>query len=416
MLAIFPVIVVGAMIFGRFIRRLSKGRQEALADTNVIVEETLQNINTVKAFANEIYEFGRYNQSIRKVVKVALHMANYRALFSAFIIAVLFGAIFFILWFGATMVQQGDMTIGQLVSFIAYTAIIGGAIGGLGNFYTQILTAIGGTEKIREILGEKGEVNMEHTTVPALHVDGLIEFKGVGFSYPSRPDVPVLDGISFTIRPGEKVALVGQSGSGKTTITALILRFFETPTGGLLIDNKNIYDQEITAYRNEIGLVPQEVMLFGGTIRENILYGNPAASERKLIEAASKANCLGFIESFPEGFETIVGDRGIKLSGGQRQRIAIARAILKDPIILILDEATSSLDAESERLVQEALDILMQGRTSIIIAHRLATIVNVDRIYVIEHGKIVEKGTHAELSSKEDGHYSMLARLQFEVS
>ncbi len=414
MLATFPVIVVGAMFFGRFIRRLSKDRQKALADTNVIVEETLQNVHTVKAFANEPFEFGRYVEAIRNVVSVALNMAGFRALFSTFIVVVLFGGIFFILWWGARMVQNGEMTIGQLVSFIAYTAIIGGAIGGLGNFYTQIVTAVGGTERIREILSEKTEVK-----IGALHPDvtltGEIAFDNVRFEYPTRTDIPVLRGISFEVKAGEKVALVGQSGAGKSTIASLILRYYPVEEGVITVDGRNIGEMDITSYRENIGIVPQEVLLFGGTIYENILYGKPDATREEVVEAARLSHSLEFIESFPDGFETIVGDRGIKLSGGQRQRVAIARTILKDPRILILDEATSSLDSESEQLVQEALDTLMQGRTSVIIAHRLSTIKSVDCIYVIENGDIVESGTHEELSMKEDGRYSALAKMQFQV-
>lgn len=413
MLATFPVIVIGAMIFGRYIRRLSKKRQKALAETNVIVEETLQNINVVKAFVNERFEFGRYREAIRQVVKVALNMASYRALFSSFIVVVLFGGIFFILWYGARMVESGNMTIGQLVSFIAYTAIIGGAIGGLGNFYSQILTAIGGTERLREILGEPTEISLDKST-QNFEPQGAIHFRDVHFAYPARPEMEVLKGVNLDIAPGEKIALVGQSGAGKSTIASLLLRYYGIGSGNILIDQTPIHKIEIGTYRKQIGLVPQEVLLFGGSIRENILYGDPDASEAEMIDAARRANCLEFVESFPDGFETIVGERGVKLSGGQRQRIAIARAILNNPSILILDEATSSLDAESERLVQEALEKLMEGRTAVIIAHRLATIKNVDCIYVIDDGKIVEQGTHSELSGIDNGAYSALAKLQFE--
>ena len=307
------------------------------------------------------------------------------------------------------------MTIGQLVSFIAYTAIIGGAIGGLGNFYTQIVTAVGGTERIREILNEGVEVDLEDARVNRLELNGGIEFKDVHFEYPSRPDMPVLRGISMKVNSGEKVALVGQSGAGKSTIASLILRFYAIESGAILADGKDIREMNITAYRENIGIVPQEVLLFGGTIYENILYGNPNATREMVEEAARLSHSLEFIESFPEGFETIVGDRGIKLSGGQRQRVAIARAILKDPKILILDEATSALDSESEFLVQEALDTLMEGRTSVIIAHRLSTIKSVNCIYVLENGVVVESGTHDELSQREDGKYSSLAKMQFQL-
>lgn len=414
MLAIFPVMVIGAMFFGRFVRTLSKSRQKSLANTNTVVEETLQNINTVKAFTNETLEFGRYKNEMGNVVKISLQLARFRAMFASFIIIILFGVIFFILWYGATMVQNNEMTIGQLVSFISYTAIIGGAIGSLGNFYTEIVTALGGTERIREILNEHTEVSVP-TAVNRMKVNGHIRFENVHFEYPSRPEMPVLRGIDMDIQPGEKIALVGQSGSGKSTIAALLMRLYPWQKGKITLDGMDISQMDLSSYRSVFAIVPQEVLLFGGTIRENILYGNPKASEEELLNAARISNSLEFIQSFPAGFETIVGERGIKLSGGQRQRVAIARAVLRNPDVLILDEATSSLDAESEKVVQEALERLLEGRTAIIIAHRLATIRNVDCIYVLEDGKIVEKGTHEELSLKDEGIYSALARLQFDI-
>jgi ABC-type multidrug transport system fused ATPase/permease subunit len=300
------------------------------------------------------------------------------------------------------------------VSFISYTAIIGGAIGSLGNFYTEIVTALGGTERIRDILNEPAEIDVPlQAERPA--VQGHIRFDDVRFEYPSRPDMPVLRGIDLDIRPGQKIALVGQSGSGKSTIAALLMRLYPLEEGAITLDGKDIRAYDLSAYRSAFAIVPQEVLLFGGTIRDNIRYGRPDATEEQVREAARVSNSLEFIESFPDGFDTVVGERGIKLSGGQRQRIAIARAVLRDPAILILDEATSSLDAESEKVVQEALDRLLEGRTAIIIAHRLATIRSVDCIYVLEDGKIVEQGTHDELNALEHGVYSALARLQFEV-
>src|SRR5688572_4387964 len=414
MLATFPVIVVGAMFFGKFVRNLSRSRQKSLANTNTVVEETLQNINTVKAFTNETFEYDRYNKEMGLVVKTSLQLAKYRAIFASFIIIILFGAIFFILWYGATMVQNDVMTTGQLVTFIAYTAIIGGSIGSLGNFYTEIVTALGGTERIREILNERAEVNAPVTVIRP-KINGHIRFDDVHFEYPSRVEMPVLRGINMDIKPGEKIALVGQSGSGKSTIASLLMRLYPTQRGKITLDGIDINEMDLSSYRSVFALVPQEVLLFGGTIRENILYGRPEATEDELLEAARISNSLEFIQSFPDGFQTIVGERGIKLSGGQRQRIAIARAVLRNPDILLLDEATSSLDAESEKVVQEALDRLLEGRTAIIIAHRLATIRNVDCIYVLEDGKIVEKGTHEELSIKDEGLYAALARLQFDV-
>ncbi len=415
MLATFPFVVVTAVVFGRYIRRLSKKRQDGLAESNVIVEETLQSFSVVKAFTNELYESVRYGNSVDKIVKISLRFAKYRGVFFIFIITILFGAIFFILWRGALMVQSGQMDVGHLFSFIIYTGIIGGAIAGLGNMYVALAGAIGATERIKEILGKSSEVDLSDSE-SQVQFSGEVSYKNVEFAYPSRSDIAVLRGVNIEVNSGSKIALVGQSGSGKSTIVKLLMRFYDVSKGTILIDGRNIEDYNITALRKNIGIVPQEVILFGGTIKENILYGKPDASEDELRMAAERSNSMEFIANFPEGLDTIVGERGIKLSGGQRQRIAIARAILKDPKILILDEATSSLDAESEKIVQKALDNLMQGRTSIIIAHRLATIKNVDCIYVMSDGKIVEKGTHYELSELDEGAYSQLAKLQFTLN
>ncbi|MCB0522182.1 MAG: ATP-binding cassette domain-containing protein [Lewinellaceae bacterium] len=415
MLATFPVIVISAMFFGRYIRKLSKQRQEELATSNVILNETMQTIHVVKAFTNEIFESLRYGKSIDSTVKVSLTYASGRALFAAFIITILFGALFFIIWLGAKMVADNEITPGQWINFIMYTAAIGGAIAGLGNFYTELLGAIGATERVREILTEESEVGTDDNAPKKTErLFGEIAFDEVRFTYPTRPDIEILKGISFKVPAGQKVALVGPSGAGKSTIVQLMLKFYELKDGSIQVDRRNIFDMDTTAYRQNVAIVPQEVLLFGGSIRENLLYGKPDATEAEVIEAARQANAWDFIKTFPEGLDTLVGERGIKLSGGQRQRIAIARAILKNPAILLLDEATSSLDAESEKVVQEALDKLMEGRTSIIIAHRLATVRNVDRIYVIDNGRIVEAGTHEELSLMEDGLYNSLAKLQFE--
>ncbi len=417
MLLTFPVIVVIAMVFGRYIRKLSKNRQDRLAETNTIVEECLQSFYVVKSYANEWYESLRYSKSIDSVVGISLSFAKIRGLFFIFIITVLFGGMFFILWRGAIMVQNGEMEAGDLFSFIIYTAILGGAIASFGNLYTSVLQALGATERIREILMSDTEVTVSdgEKARSSAPIGGRIQYQQVGFAYPSRPDLPVLKGIDLDVEKGQKIALVGQSGSGKSTIVQLLMRFYNTNAGAITIDGKPIETFNISDLRHQIGIVPQDVILFGGSIRENILYGKPSASEEELKAAAEQANALEFIQQFPEGFETIVGERGIKLSGGQRQRIAIARAILKNPSILVLDEATSSLDAESEKIVQDALNKLMMNRTSIIIAHRLATIREVDCIYVLENGKIVEKGTHEELSAIQNGLYSHLASLQFDV-
>jgi ABC-type multidrug transport system fused ATPase/permease subunit len=415
MIATFPVIVIFAMFFGRYIRKLSKERQDKLADTNVILSETSQTISAVKSFTNEWFEYRRYGTAMEATVKIALKFAQARALFTVFIVSILFGVLFFIIWQGAVMVQNGTMTAGNLISFVVFTATIGGAIAGLGNFYTDLLGAIGATERVREILDEENEIDINASKENlGKKILGRIDYENVHFTYPTREDIPILKGLSFSVDAGKKIALVGASGAGKSTIVQLLLKFYNIQSGDIKVDGKSIFDMNTTAYRQNIAIVPQEVILFGGTIRENILYGKPNAKEEEIIEAAKQANAWEFISSFPDGLDTLVGERGIKLSGGQRQRVAIARAILKNPAILLLDEATSSLDAESEKLVQEALNNLMQGRTSVIIAHRLSTIRDVDCIYVIDNGKIIEKGTHSELAVLEDGAYNNLAKLQFD--
>ena len=424
MLVTFPVIVIGAMVFGRWVRKLSKQRQDKLANTNTILDETLQSIHAVKAFTNELFESQRYGKSNAEVVQVSMRYAKGRAVFAVFIITMLFGALFFVILYGMNMVQMdaalpvgtpGKFTGGDLIAFITYTAVIGGSIASLGNFYTELVGAVGATERIREILKSSSEVEERpRGQVQAGRFRGNLSFENIQFSYPTRADVEVLKGVSLEIPAGKKVAVVGQSGAGKSTIMQLLLQFHFPTSGKIQMDGRDIFDYELESYRHNFAIVPQEVILFGGTIRENILYGKPDASEAEITEAAKQANTWDFISMFPEGLDTVVGERGIKLSGGQRQRIAIARAILRNPSILLLDEATSSLDAESEKVVQDALNRLMVGRTSIIIAHRLATIREVDCIYVLENGHIVEQGTHEELSAKTDGVYSSLAKLQFE--
>ncbi|OKL39824.1 ABC transporter ATP-binding protein [Pontibacter flavimaris] len=418
MLATFPVLVALALVFGRKIKMLSRKTQDELANTNVIVEETLQAINTVKAFTNEMFEVGRYRTTLDKAVKTAITGAYYRGAFITFIIVGLFGGIILVIWYGVTLVANGDIAQGDLVSFVLYTVFIGASVGGLGDLYGKVQAALGATERILEILQEEEEPTDK--SIKALsqvpRVNGDISYRNVAFSYPTRPDLQVLRDISFTVRAGEKVALVGPSGAGKSTIIQLLMRYYDLSGGSITVDGRDIRHMNMTELRGNIGVVPQEVLLFGGTIRENIAYGRPEASEAEIIEAARKANAYDFIVSFPEGFDTLVGERGIKLSGGQRQRVAIARAILKNPAILILDEATSALDSESESLVQLAMDELMKGRTTIVIAHRLATIRKVDKILVIENGEIVEEGSHEVLSMNPDGMYANLLRLQFELS
>ncbi len=414
MLATFPVLILVALVFGRYIRKLSSEAQKELAAANVIVEETFQSINVVKSYTNEKLEIGRYGNSLNKVVALALKTAKLRGGFISFIIFALFGSIIAIVWYAGGLVEKGELEINQMITFVFYTMFIGGSLNGLGEMIASVQVAIGASERVLDIFDEQQELAVpDARQIPKLK--GAISFEQVGFSYPSRPDLEVLQSIDFSIKPGEKIALVGYSGAGKSTIVQLLLRFYEATKGQIRIDQKNIQDYNLTELRHNMAIVPQEVMLFGGTIAENIAYGRPDAPEAEIIEAAKKANAWQFISTFPEGLQTIVGERGVKLSGGQRQRIAIARAILKDPAILLLDEATSALDSESEKLVQDALETLMEGRSTIIIAHRLSTIRNVDTIYVIKAGKIVEAGNHEQLMLEEDGIYANLVKMQVDA-
>lgn len=414
MLLTFPVLVILALVFGRYIRKLSRKTQDTLAEANIVVEESLHSIAVVKAFTNEVLEIFRYKKSLSEVVRVALRTARYQGLFISFMILTIFGGIVAVGWYGALLVQQGDLKVGELFSFVMYTMFIGVSIAGLGDIYAQLQRAIGSSERLLEILKQPDEAELVADN--QFRLSGEIVFDNVEFSYSSRPDFAVLNELNFTIKAGEKIALVGKSGSGKSTIINLIMRFYPVTKGRVRVDGSDIESYSLTGYRQNIGVVPQEVILFGGTIEENIAYGKPGASLDEIREAARKANALDFIETFSEGFKTVVGERGVKLSGGQRQRIVIARAILKDPAILILDEATSSLDAQSEVLVQQALEKLMEGRTTIVIAHRLSTIKKVDRIFVINEGCLAEMGSHAELSQVNNGIYSTLLRLQLHES
>jgi ABC-type multidrug transport system fused ATPase/permease subunit len=412
MLLTFPFVILLAMFFGRKIRKLSKDRQSRLADSNSQLGETIQNVQVVKSFASETYENEKYKTTLADVVRIAIKYASARAWFSFFIMTIFFGAICFIIYMGARMLQTGDMTAGELLSFVSYTGLIGGSIAGLGNFTTEIFGAVGATERIRNILSLDTELELSsESNDKSLSLDGDIKFENINFTYPARPDIEVLKNLNIHIKKGQKVALVGPSGAGKSTIFQLLLRFYPIVNGTIKVDNQAINNYDIRSYRSAIALVPQEVILFSGTIRENIKYADQNATDEMIIHAAKQSNAMEFIDSFPEGLDTIIGERGVKLSGGQRQRLAIARAILKDPAILLLDEATSALDSQSEKVVQDALDNLMVGRTSIIIAHRLSTIVDVDNIYVLQNGEIKEEGTHTDLMQIQDGVYHKQASL-----
>ncbi len=386
MLLSLPFVIAVAVMFGRKTRKIAREAQDCLADTATIVEETLQGIVNVKAFANEGYELNRYHEGLGKFLTATLRGARLRAAFVSFIILAIFGFIVLVLWSGARLLQQGEITFGDLTRFGLYTTFVAGAMGQFAELYSQLQKAIGATQRVRELLRETGEVEAHlgptpPSTLPRLRGDVVLE--NVSFTYPSRTGVEVLHSINLAATSGQRIALVGPSGAGKSTIISLLLRLYDPSAGRLLIDGRDARDYRLSELRGQMSMVPQEVLLFGGSIAENIAYGKPGASAEEIEQAARQANAHEFIQAFPERYATLVGDRGIKLSGGQRQRVAIARAILKDPAILILDEATSSLDSESERLIQEALETLMRGRTSFIIAHRLATVRHVDRIIVI---------------------------------
>ncbi len=413
MLAIVPAMALIAFYSGRAIRRYSKKAQAFVAESNTIVEETLQGIQNVKAFTNETFESKRYNEKTNEVASAGIKGGKYQAAFS-FIILGFFIAMAAVIWRGAALISKGLMEAGQLFSFVIYSGFIAGNIAGMAGVYSRLQKTIGAAEYLLQLLEEPvEELDEVSDLIPEDKLQGQITFENVEFSYPSRKELAVLRDVSFNIEPGQEIALVGPSGAGKSTIASLLLKFYD-PTGGrILFDGRDSKTFPVTSLRSQMAIVMQDVFLFGGTIRENIAYGRQGASENEIIDAAERANAWNFIQTFPDKLETIVGERGIQLSGGQRQRIAIARAVLKNPRILILDEATSSLDSESERLVQEALEKLMEGRTSVVIAHRLATVRKADKIIVLNEGSIVEQGTHIELLSNGNGLYKTLTELQF---
>ncbi len=414
MLAVLPGMMLLAVFFGRYIRKLSKNVQAEVAKSNTIVEETLQGIQIVKTYTNEFFEIERFRKRTSEIADIGMKSGKYRGAFSAFMIFGLFGAMVAVIWRGSALMSSGAIDAGQLFSFVIYSGFVGGTIGGLANVFTQIQKFIGATEELFDLFNEEEEKLEELINIPVNEMlKGRIDFRDLNFCYPSRPDEVVLKGINITISENQLIALVGSSGAGKTTIAALIMRLHEPTSGELLFDGRSSSEFTLSSLRSQIALVPQDIFLFGGSIRENISYGRSAATEDEILEAARQANALEFIDRFPERLDTIVGERGTQLSGGQRQRIAIARAVLKNPKILILDEATSALDSESERLVQDALEKLMAGRTSIVIAHRLSTIRKADQIMVLDRGRIVEEGTHQQLMTLEKGIYRNLSMLQF---
>jgi ATP-binding cassette subfamily B protein len=415
MLSTFPLLILVGFFFGRRIRRRAREAQDRLAEGGTVLEESFQGIANVKAFGNERFELARYAHHLGQFLDTILKTARLRASMISFVIFGIFGSIVLVFWYGAHLMQTGQLTFGELTGFILYTFFVGGSVASFAEVFSHVQKMLGATERVRELLDEHPEIDTlgAAPTGNAPRFRGEIAFENVSFRYPSRPQTPVLRELSLTAHAGEKIALVGPSGAGKSTLVSLLLRFYEPDAGRILIDGEPAADRTLRDLRANMAIVPQEVLLFGGTIEENIRYGRPDATHDEVLAASKQAACHEFIEKFAEGYATVVGERGTKLSGGQRQRIAIARALLKNPSILILDEATSSLDSASEHLIQQALDALLKGRTALIIAHRLATVRKADRIYGIDEGRVVESGTHDELMTREGGMYRRLAEMQF---
>lgn len=410
MLAVVPLVAGGAGIYGRLIRQVSRDFQDALARATAVAEETLAGVRTVRSFAREQTETERYGAAVEQTWELGRRRARYISIFQGAISFAGYGAIAAVLWYGGLLLSEGRMSMGELTSFLLYTSTVAFSIGALSGLYEDFSKALGASERVFELIDRQPEVG--GGTVHPERVRGEVTLRGVTFAYPSRPDVQVLKGVDLELRPGEVLALVGPSGGGKSTVSALLSRFYDPQEGELLLDGRAYKELDLDWLRAQVGAVAQEPVLFATSIRDNIRYGRLAATDAEVEAAARAANAHDFISAFPQGYDTMVGERGVRLSGGQKQRVAIARALLKDPPVLVLDEATSALDAESEHLVQEALERLMKGRSTLVIAHRLSTVKDADRVVVIDGGRVAEQGSHEELIAR-DGIYKRLVERQF---
>ena len=408
MLAIVPVVAISAVFFGKFIKKISKQAQDQSANSNIVLLESLNGIRNVKSMVNEVFEFNRFKKSTDKLNTLGKTNAIWRGLFAGFIILVMFGSIIFVIWNGMKMVNSNTLTNAEFFQFLLYTVMIAASFGGISSLIGNIQKAVGATERLLEIINSEIEIDIESATIQKTPIfKKSIEFKNVSFHYPNRSDLEILKNINLKIPIGKQTAIVGGSGAGKSTLAQILLRFYEPTNGEILIDNKNYLNYNLSNYRSNISLVPQEIFLFGGSIYENIAYGDVTANEKAVNEAAKMANINEFTDRFEDGMGTLVGDRGVQLSGGQKQRIAIARAILRNPSLLILDEATSALDNRTENIVQDALSKLLKNRTSIVIAHRLTTLKDAENILVLSNGEFIENGTHQSLISKKGIYYNL---------